>query len=487
LESLTGDTEISFGASFGCHEGEVALAQATALAKKSNIDLEVARSMMKQQSVRRAPSNSSSTHPADRLFVEINTIMSHVPGARHNGKGDRMRSGTTYAQFGSEVVVWGVSHDGTFVLVVLPIQGEKERPIMWYLVHADPTGRPGGYSKDDVLAKSTNAQDLIGALRSVDWKGLKVKRDAEQREKEQKAYNNAQKLTPEAEAVVRVAEKHGYVLKPASTGESYREMVSDPYRLIVGPDGAWWHETRQGGSVSNKWKLDTKRFDQKNKGPQAFEKWVTTKRKSGEAAFSVHDEINKMVKVLTSFGFRPFDKQGNQHIWSNTVEMLRVTFGPNKMRGAMKKDDEVWWMITAEFVRKDSAGGGMRPAHDIKALLGDKSHGKDSESLERSLSVLMKKAEMGFDKIVNMLSQFEFRPNDKVVDRPDPTKEYFSSKGGKYFAVVDPKTGRWSLQKHWNMGMGSASTLTLKDGHTAEELLKALNQFKAKFNEPKDE
>lgn len=466
-------------------EGEVALNQATALAKKSNIDLETARTLMKQRGVRRSPSNASSAHPTDQMFNDLNVIMNHIPGARNQGKGDRMRAGITYSMFGTEVVIWSVSHEGTMVIVVLPVQGEKEKPVMWYLVHADPSGRPGGYTKDDVLSKGTNPQDVIPALRAVNWKGLKVQRDNEQRDKEQKAYNTAQQLTAEAEAVVKAALKLGYVLKPAYTGQTYREMSSEPFRLTIGPDGAWWHETRQGSSVADKWKYDTKRFDQKNKGPQAFEKWVATKRRSGEADFSVHQEVNKMVKVLTSFGFRPFDKQGNQHIWVNTVEQIRVTFGPSKIRGAMKKDDEVWWMITAEWVRKDTPGGGMRPAHDIKSLLGDRAHGKDAGTLEQSLDVLMKKAEMGFDKIVNILSQFEFRPDDHVLERPDPTKEYFNSKGGKYFVVVDPKTGRWSFQKHLSFG-GKDNTIAIKDGHTTEELLKVLNMIKSKLNDSKN-
>lgn len=459
------------------HEGEVALAQATRLAKQNNIDLEVARSMMKQQSVRRAPSNSSSVHPADKLFVELNLIMSHVPGARHGGKGERMRSGVTYHAFGAEVIVWGVSHEGTFVLVVLPINGEKEHPTMWYLVHADAGGRPGGYTMDDVLSKSTNAQDVLNALRSVDWKGLKLKREAERKEKEDAAYNNSQKLTVEAEAVVKVAEKHGYVLQPAHTGMSYRYMYAEPYRLVIGPDGAWWHETRQGSVATDKWKYDTKRFDQKNKGGLALEKWITTKRKSGEAAFSVHDEVNKIAKVLTHFGFKPTEKRGNQHVWTNQVSGFDVTFGPNKMSGALKKTDDIWWMIGAVWIRKPE-GGGMQPMHDVKSLLGDAKSGHTAEALETVLNKLMKRAEIGFDKVVAVCAKYGLSPNNKIAQRPDHTKEYFAAASGNYWVVVNPKNGKWDLVKKLSFGDGQ---MVSKSGHTADELDQVLARVKDKL------
>ena len=465
------------------HEGESALKQATELAKKHNIDLNKAREMMKNQTVRRSPSSSSPVHPADKLFADLTLILKHVPGMR---SGDRMKSGTTYKYFGSDVVVWGLSHNGVVVMVVLPMNGERERPTHWYLVLGD-VGKPGGYQEEDVLAKSTNPQDVLNAIRSVDWNGIKKKRDQDRIDSENAAYNNAQQLTHEAQQVVDIATKHGYVLKPASTGMTYREMVSEPYRLTIGPDGAWWHETRQGPVSTNKWKYDTKRFDQKNKGPVALDKWIKTKRKSGEANFSVHDEVNKVVKILTHFGFKPWEKQGNQHIWGNPVEQIRVTFGPNKMRGALAKDDEIWWMITAEYVRKDGPGGGMRPAHDIKGMLGDAAHGKDAQALERSLSKLMKAAEMGFDKVVAVLSKYDFKPDNHIVDRPDHTKEYFNSPGGKYFVMVDPKTGRWNVMKHWSIGSGPNKVWGVKDGHTADELDKVLSNIKGKLNDPKED
>lgn len=462
------------------HEGEVALAKAKELAKKYGMDLDFIRDQMRRHGVATKRTSQASAHPADQLFIDINLIAKHIPGMRP--KGEIHKGNHKFSAFGTEVVVWGLSHNGVLIILLLPMVGETEHPTMWYLLvnHFN-----GPATKDDVIAKSTNAQDIFNAIRSVDWAGIKAKQEQDQKDKENLAYNNAQKLTPEAQAIVNVGEKYGYVLKANAHLSSWREMFNEPYRIEVGPDGQWTHATRQGDVATGKWKYDTRRFDQKNKGPQTLEKWITTKRKSGEAAFSKHDEINKVVKVLSHYGFKPEDKHGNQHVWTNRTTGFQVTFGPNKLRGAITKTDEIWWMIAGVWVRKATPGGGMQQQHDVKSILGDKSHGNTAEELEDSLSKLMKRAEIGFDKVLVVLQKFEFVPGSEGIERPDNLQEYFVSKGKRYYVSVNPKNGKWSIIKSLRgNGLPGLQSMVSKSGHTADELDHELTRLKGLPHDP---
>ena len=410
--------------------------------------------------------------PSDKLFAEITLIAKHIPGIHFNGR-------TTNTPFAKESAVWSLYHEGTAVEIHVPMSGLKDHHAMWYLVLRNRKSHR--IDAADVLNKSTNAQDLLNALRTVDWKGLALKADAEEEAGKAHAYNNAQQLTPEAEAVVNQAKKHGYELEPGHVGMSWREMKNEPFKLTIMPDGSWYHETRQGDIHTNKWKADTRRFDKKNNGPEKLEIWLKTKRKSGEAAFSVHDEINAVVKVLGHFGFKPEEKNGNRHVWVNPVAGLKVDFGPNKFRGALKKDDEIYWMIRAMMVR-NATNTGYAPQIDLEKKIGKESmSGHDAEKLKHVLEKLTTKAEVGFDKVVAVLRKYGFFPDPHTVERPTHNMEYFNTKGKKYYAAVSPKTGQWMLYIRFESGI---SDMMSKHGVTADELDMVLKKIAAMPHDP---
>lgn len=449
-------------------EGEAALHQATRLAAKLGMSLDDARKITRSSGTGRA---KGVVDPSDKMFIEIKLIADHIPGIKFHDR-------TTNTPFAKESAVWHLYHEGVAIEIHVPMTGPKDHHIMWYLVHRDKNKYR--IDADDTIAKSTNAQDLLNALRTVDWKGLKLKAEAEEEQKKVQAYNTAQQMTPEMQAVVDLAIKHGYELEPGHVGMSWRQLRSEPFQLTVMQDGSWYHETRQGDIHTKKWKADTRRWDKKNIGPDKLDTWLKTKRSSGEKPFSVHEEINKIVKVLSHFGFKPEEKTGNQHTWINPVAGYKVQFGPNKFRGALNKNDSVFWMIRAIMVR-NAANNGYQYQHDLKAQVGeDNTHGTDAVKLQHVLEKIVTKAEVGFDKVVAVLTKYGFYPDAKAVERPTHNMEYFNTKGGKYYAAVGPKTGEWILY----MRMSFGHDMMDKQGTTADELEMILKRLKALPHDP---
>lgn len=459
-------------------EGEAALNQAKALASRYNLDMSAAMTLAKTGSVQKQTTNTGSAHPSDILYSQLSLIAKNIPGM-DTGRRDAYRG---FDAFGKSCMVWTLHREIT-VYLVLPMNGEVEKPTHWYIVSRKPSSDYSPYTLNSeyVLAKSTNAQDVINAFRTIDYKGLAKKQEQAKIEKENAAYNAAQQITKEQQDVIDVAVKSGYKLKPAYVGSSYRELLDEPFRLLVFNDGSWSHATRQGPISSNKWKSDTKQFDKKNNGPASLDKWLKTKRKSGEAAYSVNAELNKMVKVLTEYGFSLLEKRGNQHEWINKTSGFAVTVGPSKLRGAMTKTDEVWYHVRSTFDPNNL----RNLIHNVKQMIGDKYMGKNAEELESALEKLMKKAEIGFDKVVAVLKKFGFTPNEHFMSRNkmDMSKEYFLSKGEYYYAVVDPKNGAWSIQRELFIG-GGRPMIDAKNGHTADDLNALLTRLQKIHGDP---